>query len=549
MAVLLAVLALGVIGAAAWVLADSQADQRGELRARYAERSRIASSLVDALFRVAFTPQAQEAAERYGGPGPAPTPALDAEAKEGNLAYVVVLDARGQVVGRSSRAPRERLARLAAGPPHVRAAMRGPFGLSDVVEAPTRVVESAVAFGAGGGRRVIVRGTPAAVFETFLAGTLRPLPGNGGQAFVLDGQGRTLGAVADRGRPKPPDRALQRIAGPRAHTGTYTVDGSGKRVFSAADVAGSRWHIVTSVPEAVLYESVRGTSRWLPWLLLALGAMALLAIALLARRLLMSSADLRRANTRLEDSQHRLEDRAAELERSNADLEQFAYAASHDLSEPLRTVAGFSQLLARRYEGQLDADADEIVKYMNDGVDRMQQLIDDLLLYSRVGRAPLSDDEVDLDDVLTQVQAWLAPTIAERGAEISADPLPTVRGEAGQLAQVLQNLLANAIKFTAPGVRPVVHVAAGRSDGAWKVCVSDNGIGVDAGEDVIFRMFGRLHPADAYPGTGIGLALARRIVERHGGRIWVEPGTGGGSTFCFTLPDSVSVREPMPISS
>jgi len=548
MAVLLAALALAVIGAFAWVLADSQSDQRRELRTRYEDRARIASSLVDALFRVAFTPQAQEATERFAGAGRVPTPALDAEAEEGSLAYVVVLDARGQVIGRSSKAPRDRLARLASMPPHVRAALRGPFGLSDVIQAPARVVESAVAFDGAGGRRVLVRATPAAVFETFLAGTLRPLPGRGGEAFVLDGQGEPLGAVTDRGRPTAPAPALLRaMAG--GDSGTYERESGGDRYFSSEAMAGSRWNIVTTVPERVLYASIHGASRWLPWVLLVLGGLALVAITLLARRLVRRSSDLRRANARLEESQHRLEERAAELERSNADLEQFAYAASHDLSEPLRTVAGFSQLLARRYEGRLDPDADEIVKYMSNGVERMQQLIDDLLLYSRVGRAPLSDGEVDLDDVLGQVRGWLGPMIQERGAEISADPLPTVRGEAGQLAQVLQNLIANAIKFTAPGVQPVVHVAAGRDGDAWKVCVSDNGIGVDAEDDVIFRMFGRLHPADAYPGTGIGLALARRIVERHGGRIWVEPGSGGGSTFCFTLPDRASVREPMPLPS
>src|SRR3712207_5548813 len=164
--------------------------------------------------------------------------------------------------------------------------------------------------------------------------------------------------------------------------------------------------------------------------------------------------------------------------RSNADLEQFAYAASHDLSEPLRTVAGFSQLLRSRYAGKLDADADEFIEHMNAGVNRMQQLIDDLLVYSRVGRTPTREEDVDLDAVFQEVIEWIGPAIRERDAQITHDPLPTVRGERGQLIQVLQNLLVNAIKFTAPDTVPRVHVGAARENGEWRISIRDNGIGV-----------------------------------------------------------------------
>jgi signal transduction histidine kinase len=181
---------------------------------------------------------------------------------------------------------------------------------------------------------------------------------------------------------------------------------------------------------------------------------------------------------------------------------------------------------------------------MTSGVNRMQQLIDDLLVYSRVGRAPTRQDDVDLEGVLAEVTDWIAPAIKERGARVSHDPLPTVRGERGQLAQVLQNLLANAIKFTAADTVPEVHVSAVREAGGWRISVRDNGIGVAEGADVIFKMFGRLHPADTYPGTGIGLALAKRIIETHGGRIWVQPAPDGGSVFSFTLPAAARVSRP-----
>jgi light-regulated signal transduction histidine kinase (bacteriophytochrome) len=297
---------------------------------------------------------------------------------------------------------------------------------------------------------------------------------------------------------------------------------------------------VLTAPEQRLYASVSGLKRWAPWAILVLGVVALLTVALLLQRLL-------KANAALDTNRRMLEDRALELERSNADLEQFAYAASHDLSEPLRTVAGFSQLLASRYAGRLDDDADEFIGHMTSGVNRMQQLIDDLLVYSRVGRSPLREDAVDLEVVLAEVLDWIAPAVRERDANVTHDQLPTVRGERGQLAQVIQNLLANAIKFTAPDTVPEIHVSAAREGSAWRVSVADNGIGVPDDSDVIFKMFGRLHPADAYPGTGIGLALAKRIVETHGGRIWVQPGPGGGSVFSFTLPAAATrARRPAP---
>jgi signal transduction histidine kinase len=174
----------------------------------------------------------------------------------------------------------------------------------------------------------------------------------------------------------------------------------------------------------------------------------------------------------------------------------------------------------------------------------MQQLIDDLLLYSRVGRSPLGTDAVDLDTVFNEVVDTLDEEIRERDARVTSDPLPIVRAERGQLTQVLTNLISNAVKFTGPNVSPEVHVSARREGQAWRLSVRDNGIGVDPQQDVIFKMFGRLHPADAYEGTGIGLALVKRIVERHGGRIWVEPADGGGSVFHFTLPDRAPVSLP-----
>lgn len=229
--------------------------------------------------------------------------------------------------------------------------------------------------------------------------------------------------------------------------------------------------------------------------------------------------------------------RAQELARSNQELELFAYVASHDLQEPLRMVSSYTQLLARRYRGKLAADADEFIGFVVDGVNRMQQLILDLLDYSRVSTQDKSFSSVACEQVLRAVLRVLAPSIQESGALVTSDALPVVQGDELQLGQLLQNLLSNALKFREPGRPPRVHVSARRVGGSWVFSVQDNGIGIESAYlQRIFVLFQRLHSRADFPGTGIGLALCRKIVERHDGRIWVESTPGQGSTFSFTLP-------------
>jgi signal transduction histidine kinase len=530
------VVALAAIGAAGWMLADSQQDQRAELRDRYADRVEVASALVGSLLSVAYDGSRQEAAEDLAGP--VRPEQLDALVRRGGSRYAVLLEESGRPLAASKGTPPGTVDRLAARPRFVAAALRsrGGYGLNDLEAAGA--VESAVVYPAAGGRRVLVTAAPLTTFRQFLSGTLAPLAeGSRGRAWVLDGAGRRISSVNAPVGFVPAEEFVRESL--RTSTGSFTSPRDHEeRFFAAGTVPGSAWRIAATLPERALYETASGWARWTPWIILAVGGLALLGVALLLRRLFVARDRLRTANDALHRSRLRLEERAAELERSNADLEQFAYAASHDLSEPLRTVAGFSQLLASRYRGRLDAEADEMIRYMGDGVERMQQLIDDLLLYSRVGRAPVREERVELDDVLAEARGWLGPAADEAGAQITSDPLPEVLGERGQLIQVFQNLLGNAIKFTAPGVTPSIHVSAALAGGEWRIAVTDNGIGVDPEQaEAIFKMFGRLHPTESYPGTGIGLALVKRIVERHGGRIWVERGEHGGSVFAFTLPD------------
>jgi PAS domain S-box-containing protein len=233
---------------------------------------------------------------------------------------------------------------------------------------------------------------------------------------------------------------------------------------------------------------------------------------------------------------------AADLARSNAELEQFAYVASHDLQEPLRMVASYTQLLARRYQGKLDADADEFIGFAVDGARRMQQLINDLLTYSRVGTRALLLEAVDTNGLVDQVASDLAAVIAESKATVTRDNLPVVWGDSIQLHQLFQNLLANAVKFHRPAETPRVHVSAVLEHGAWRFSVRDNGIGMEPQYlERIFVLFQRLHSRADYPGTGMGLAICKKIVERHGGQIGVSSAPGQGTEFHFTLP---AVRAP-----
>ena len=228
----------------------------------------------------------------------------------------------------------------------------------------------------------------------------------------------------------------------------------------------------------------------------------------------------------------------AELERSNADLEAFAYVASHDLAEPLRSVAGFVALLERQYGDRLDDRAREFIAYAVDGVERMQRMIDDLLLYARAGTADLRIERVDAGELVAGALRDLGTAVAERGATVEVGELPVLHADPGQLQRVFLNLLGNAIKFTAPGVAPQVTVGRRPSADDAEIVVADNGIGIDpAAVERAFEMFARI-PGQAaeYQGTGLGLAISRRIVERHGGRLWVEPNAGGGTVFALRLP-------------
>ncbi|HET6522686.1 MAG TPA: ATP-binding protein [Geminicoccaceae bacterium] len=383
---------------------------------------------------------------------------------------------------------------------------------------------------------------------------------------VVDGGGTVLAHLPDRpdlvGRPLPHDRLAGTALGRGGAGVAEARDGQGVRrlvAYVPMDNAGVRVLVARPAPSAA--------AAILPGLLgIAFEVLALAGVLALGRTMLLrpiqalaeatdrlargdltarsgvdpcGRGELGRLAWAFDRMAERLQRREEELRRSNAELEQFASVASHDLREPLRTIASFALMLERRCRDRLDAEADEFLHFIVDGTRRMQTLIDDLLAFSRLGRADDRVAPLDLNAVLDWAEADLRGAIEGAGAEIVRGPLPAVHGNAGQLVQLFQNLLGNAIKFRAADRPPRIEVRARRcADGATVIAVRDNGIGIDPRHaERVFVIFQRLHTRREYPGTGIGLALCKKIVERHGGRIWFESKPGEGSTFHVAFPD------------
>ena len=267
-----------------------------------------------------------------------------------------------------------------------------------------------------------------------------------------------------------------------------------------------------------------------------LAIFAALSIVIFTLLIWWNAKLLHYADIKREQAEEQLRDASANLERSNAELQQFASLASHDLSEPLRMVISYMQLLSSRYASKLDKQGQEFISFAVDGALRMQALIKDLLAYSRLGTRARPFEPVEMEDVLKSALSNLKVAIEETGAVVTHEPLPRVWGDPVRLTQIFQNLIGNAVKFhgTEP---PRIQVRANRTEVEWRICVRDNGIGIDPKFfDRIFVIFQRLHTRQEYSGTGMGLAICKKIIEYHGGRIWVESAPGKGSTFCFTLP-------------
>ena len=295
------------------------------------------------------------------------------------------------------------------------------------------------------------------------------------------------------------------------------------------DFSGFGWVVLVQLDRTSAYAAINK----LVWMV---GLIGLLVVAPLTGFGVFASRKLVRERQDLLLARQKLENSLAELARSNSDLQQFAYVASHDLQEPLRMVASYTQLLGKRYKGKLDKDADEFIAFAVNGANRMQALIQDLLAFSRVDTQGQHFEPTSVEMLLGYALDNLKGGIEESGAVVTHDPLPTVMADERQVLHLLQNLLSNAIKFRKQDP-PLVHISAEKRGREWLFSVRDNGIGIDPQyAERIFVIFQRLHTNAEYPGTGIGLSLCKKIVERHGGRIWMESQLGQGVTFFFTLP-------------
>jgi len=378
------------------------------------------------------------------------------------------------------------------------------------------------------------------VLSAFLSSYLGRVPTPGGASYVLDSNGKVVGASNPQeavgqllANPGLIDAAQQRPSGPYGSS----------RYFVAVAVPDGTWRIVVTSSDQQLFGTVSGSHEWLPWVIY--GALVILAVGFLALlwRLLGTAGALTSANEELEVSNKRLESsnellrHAAELSRSNAELEQFASIASHDLQEPLRKVQTFAAQLVMTEQERLSEEGQDYLRRMSDAASRMRQLIDDLLTFSRVTTQARPFVSVDLGDVAEQVLVDLEVAIEDSGAEVTVGELPTVQADPVQMRQLIQNLLTNALKFRRESVTPEITVSAHVDHDIAQVTVSDNGIGFDEQYATrIFRAFERLHGARAYPGTGIGLALCRKIVERHNGTIIATGELDQGATFTIRLP-------------
>ena len=402
------------------------------------------------------------------------------------------------------------------------------------------VVNLAVVLKTAAGKRTLVTGFKPSALGAFIGGELAKIPGvKGARNYLLDGSRKVL-ASTDPARKagyvfSDPDEAAV-LARPNGE-----ADG---RYYDQAGITNSTWRVVLTAPEGPLFASVSGLRKWVPWTIFVAFALVGVAALWLGRRTLRANeeigeknAELGRVNAELADTNAMLARRAAELARSNEELAQFASIASHDLQEPLRKVRTFTQQVTVMEADALSDKGRDYLERANAAAERMQKLIEDLLRFSRVSTHARPFAAVDLGAVTREVLEDLELEVERSGATVHVGELPVINGDDLQLRQLMQNLLSNALKFRREDVAPEITIDARVAGDTATITVRDNGIGFEPQYNRrIFRVFERLHGRGTYPGTGIGLALCRKIAERHGGSIVADSVPGAGSTFTVTLP-------------
>jgi signal transduction histidine kinase len=538
--------ALVVLGVS---LHDTQTRARTTLVSRFQDRAQVVSALIQA--EVSSVPSSAAATTAYTSPT-VDGPALDHAAAASHLAFVAVLDHAGGVVAQSHTMTADDLSQGLRSPAFARVRAGAPVSLSDVLSSGStgsEVVDLVVPLRTSAGPRILMAGLPASVLSGLFGTYLQRIPHSVGAAYVLDSRGAMIADAAPSSPATgatvtllPPARLAHSDGGPYGHGG----------YFVSAAIPGSTWRVVLTTTQSSLFSSAGGSRKWLPWAIYIAFGLVALGFLVLMRRLLASGAALQRANAELGTTNARLQStndllrHAAELSRSNAELEQFASIASHDLQEPLRKVQTFAAQLNAKESENLSEQGRDFLRRMSDAAGRMRNLIDDLLAFSRVSTQGRPFTAVNLGHVISQVLVDLEVSIEEAGARVAVGLMPTIEADPLQMRQLFQNLLGNALKFRRPNVIPELRVEAHVADHIAQITVTDNGIGFDEQYATrIFRAFERLHGARAYAGTGIGLALCRKIVERHQGTITATAEIDLGATFTVRLP----VSQPEPVAS
>jgi signal transduction histidine kinase len=539
---------LAAMAVFAVVLADAQRSSRRDIEGRLQDRAMAGATLIGALFRSSGDTGARTYARRYADDVSAD--ALARQARESANVFLLVANADGRTLRALPGTPRRVLDAVAARPSWFRAALKGRIGSSSVRNtALSGVLTFAQPFRGVDGARVLVSGSDPKTVAPLLAGSLRSLPAvDGGRTYLVDADGAVIVSPdTDAAYSRPPgDRGLAAALRSRG-SGDLPAD----RYFAASPIAGVPWRVVLTAPRKELFASVSGVKSWGPWVLFgAFGVASLLALAMALRsardaarlqdaglRLAESNAALAERATELSHANGRLRHVNGELERSNAELDRFASIASHDLREPLRKVQMFSERVIHHDGDRLSERGRDYLGRMDRAARRMQTLIDGLLEYARATSPDRPHEEVDLAEVAREVVEDLEGLRRETGGEVVVGDLPRIVADPLGMRRLLQNLIANGLRFHREGVPPLVRVSAAEDGDAVRLVVADDGIGFEPRHaERIFDLFGRLHPRESYAGTGMGLALCRRIVDAHGGSITAEGAPGEGATFTVTLP-------------
>ena len=517
-------------------LSNNQAKSRSDIQVEVHERSQVAAALMSSLIDTSVQGVTQQP-QTYGSPT---VTNQSLNAKEGSQkGFLVLIGPDGKILASSSGFTQQARSEIPNSNAVALVRAGHPYGLGSVLPyGKSGIIALAQPFPTPKGS-ILVTGFTPDVLKIF-TGELKVIPRvKGAQNYLVDGNGTVLGSSDPSetfGHALPNSEAVQALQG-----GSGDVRG---QYFDQNALKNSSWRVVLTAPDSQLFASVSGVHQWLPWLIFGAFALVALAALVLGYRVLRSSDELRNVNTELEQvnvdltgANATLQRRAAELARSNEELDQFASIASHDLQEPLRKVRTFTEQLVVTEGDRLSETGHDYLQRTNAAAERMQRLVEDLLRFSRVTTQGHPFRPVDLAEITRQVLVDLETQVEDAGAVVQVGELPIISADELQIRQLMQNLVSNALKFRREGVTPEVVIESTVADGFVTLSVRDNGIGFDPRySQRIFRVFERLHGRTEYPGTGIGLALCRKIAERHGGQITAESQPGVGSTFTVTLP-------------